>query len=110
MIAQNDLDADLAAGVAQGIITDAQAAALRALAAEREKPRAVALGHEERFRFMRGFNDFFFATGVLLFGAGAASFAGTAPIANLVAAATFCALAELLVARLRLVVPRVLLG
>ncbi|HEY4920331.1 MAG TPA: hypothetical protein VII40_09545 [Xanthobacteraceae bacterium] len=109
MIAQDDLDADLAAGVAQGIITDAQAAALRALAAEREKARAAALGHEERFRFMRGFNDFFFASGVLLFGAGAAFFAGAAPIANLVAAATFWALAELLVARLRLVLPGLLL-
>ena len=109
MIAQNDLDADLAAGVAQGIITDAQATALRALAAEREKARAAALGNEERFRFMRGFNDFFFASGVLLFGAGAAFFAATAPISNLVGAAMMWALAELLVARLRLVLPGLLL-
>src|SRR5580698_5268433 len=109
MIAQDDLADDLAAGVAQGIITDAQAAALRALAAEREKARAAEHADEERFRFMRGFNDFFFASGVLLFGAGAAFFAGTAPIANLVAAVTFWALAALLVARLRLVLPGLLL-
>jgi hypothetical protein len=101
---------DLAAGVAQGIITDAQATALHALAATREKARIAELGHEERFRFMRGFNDFFFATGVLLFGLGTRFFAGPTPIGNLVAAAMMWALAELLVARMRLVLPGILLA
>ena len=109
MIAQDDLGDDLDAGVAQGIITNAQASALRALAAEREKARAAALSHEERFRFMRGFNDFFFASGVLLFGAGAAFFAASVPVGNLLAAAMMWSLAELLVARLRLVLPGLLL-
>jgi len=109
MVAQTDLDADLAAAVAQGIITEPQATALRGLATEREKVRAAALGHEERFRFMRGFNDFFFASGVLLFGLGAAFFAGTAAAGNIVAAAMMWALAELLVGRLRLVLPGLLL-
>jgi hypothetical protein len=110
MVAQSDLDADLDAGVAQGIITDAQAAALRALAAEREKVRAAALGHEERFRFMRGFNDFFFASGVLLFGFGVVFFAEARPIGNLIAAVMMWALAELLVGRMRLVLPGILLA
>src|SRR5579862_7029244 len=101
---------DLAAGVAQGVITDAQAAALRALAAEREKARAAALGHEERFRFMRGFNDFFFASGVLLFAYGISHFAGSSSIRSLLAAAMMWALAELLVARLHLVLPGILLA
>ena len=104
-----DLDADLAVAVAQGIITDAQATALRALIAQRANVDAAARRDDERFRFMRGFNDFFFASGVLLFGVGATLFAGTAAIANAVAAAVMWALAELLVARLRLVLPGLLL-
>src|SRR5262249_40565119 len=105
MVASDDLDA----GVAQGIITDAQAAALRALAAERDKARAAALSHEERFRFMRGFNDFFFATGVVLLGAGAVFFTMHEPMRNIAAAAVTWALAELLVGRMRLVLPGILL-
>jgi hypothetical protein len=100
---------DLAAGVAQGIITDAQASALRALAAGRAKARTAALSHEERFRFMRGFNDFFFASGVLLFGFGAAYFTGIAAPGNIVAAVVIWLLAELLVGRMRLVLPGLLL-
>lgn len=109
MIAQNDFDADLDAGVAQEIITDAQAAALRALATERAKARAATLSHEERFRFMRGFNDFFFASGVLLFGFGTAFFTGTATLANIAAAVVVWLLAELLIGRMRLVLPGLLL-
>jgi len=101
---------DLAAGVAQGIITDTQAAALGVLAADRARARAAELGDEERFRFMRGFNDFFFASGVLLFGFGTKFFAGPTPIGNLIAAAMMWALAELLVAHMRLVLPGILLA
>src|SRR5690242_17001508 len=108
MSAPGDPGDDLAAGVAQGIITDAQANALRTLAAERAKARAAALSHEERFRFMRGFNDFFFASGVLLFGFGTAFFTGTAPLFNIVAAMVVWLLAELLIGRMRLVLPGLL--
>ena len=66
-------DTDLDAAVAEGSITAAQAATLRELAQRRERERAVALGHEERFRFLRGFNDVFFAIGVVLFVVGLAS-------------------------------------
>jgi hypothetical protein len=109
MVAHDDLGDDLDAGVARGIITDAQAVSLRALAAERAKAKAATLSHEERFRFMRGFNDFFFASGVLLFGAGVMFFAAATPAANLGAAVVFWGLAELLVGRLRLVLPGLLL-
>ncbi len=59
---------------------------------------------------MRGFNDFFFAIGVLLLGFGLAFFAGPTISGNLIAAAIIWALAELLVRRMRLVLPGILLA
>src|SRR5262245_36702592 len=102
-------DADLDAAVAEGIVTAEQASALRDLAKRPERERAIELGHEERFRFLRGFNDLFFSVGLLLFLAGfynllpptAWGFAATAAVA--------WGLAELAVARLRLVLPGILL-
>jgi hypothetical protein len=102
-------DDDLEAAAAQGIVTAEQAAALRAFAVEREKARIVREGHEERFRFMRGFNDFFFAVGILLFAGGMGYFALPTPAGTLLAAAVTWLLAELLVGRLRLVLPGILL-
>jgi hypothetical protein len=106
MLQQEDLDA----AVAKGILTEAQATGLREFALQREKERIAILGHEERFRFMRGFNDFFFAVGVILLTAGLAFFAGSSTIGNLVGAAVIWALAELLVRRMRLVLPGILLA
>ena len=103
-------DDDLNAAVASGIVTDVQAASLRALAASRAKERAGALGHEERFHFMRSFNDFFFAIGVALLGGGLAFFTAGVPVASLIAAAIVWMLAELLVGRMRLVLPGILLS
>lgn len=103
-------DADLEAAVAGGIVTTEQAVALRALAEKRERERALALGHEERFLFMRSFNDFFFAIGVALLGGGLIFFTVAVPLYNLIAAAVIWALAELLVARMRLVLPGILLA
>jgi hypothetical protein len=103
------LDDDLDAAVAEGIVTDAQAVALRDFAAKREKQRVAARSHEERFRFMRGFNDFFFAIGVLMLGFGMGFFAGSSPAGNLAAAAIIWALAELLAGRMRLVLPAMVL-
>jgi hypothetical protein len=102
-------DADLDAAVAQGIVTDAQAAALRDLAHRRQRERAVALGHEERFRFVRGFNDIFFAIGVVLFVLGVAYFMPPGSTGYLLMAAVVWGLAEILVRRLRLVLPGILL-
>jgi len=101
---------DLDAAVAQGVLTEAQATGLRDFAVQREKARIAALGHEERFRFMRGFNDFFFAVGVILLAGGMTFFAGSTTIGHLIAAAIIWALAELLVGRLRLVLPGILLA
>ena len=103
-------EADLDAAVSEGIVTAEQAAALRGLAQRRERERAVELGHEERFRFMRGFNDVFFAIGVVLFVAGFLYFTARAASGFVLTAAVVWGLAEVLVARLRLVLPGILLA
>ena len=99
---------DLEAAVAEGIVTPAQLEALRAFAGSRR--HAAERADDERFRFMRGFNDFFFAVGVVLFGIGIAFFAGIDPIKNLLAARLIWVLAEFLVRRMRLVLPGILLA
>jgi len=104
-------DADLDAAVSEGILTAEQATALRGLAQRRERERAIELGHEERFRFIRGFNDVFFSIGVLLFIGGFAYFMLPRTAFGLaITAAVAWLLAELLVARLRLVLPGILLA
>jgi hypothetical protein len=103
-------DTDLDAAVADGTITAAQAAALRELAQRRARQRAAALGHEERFRFLRGFNDVFFAIGVVLFVAGLLFFTPRGASGYLIAAAVVWLLAEILVGRLRLTLPGILLA
>jgi hypothetical protein len=103
-------EADLEAAVAGGIVTTDQAVALRALAEKRAREHALAVDHEERFQFMRSFNDFFFAIGVALLGGGLVFFTAPIPLNSLVAAAIVWALAELLVARMRLVLPGILLA
>lgn len=107
-------DADLDAAVREGIVNAEQAAALRGLAQRRERERAIELGHEERFRFMRGFNDVFFSIGVVLFLLGAtyyvAYYVPHYMSGLVVMAAIVWVLAELLVARLRLVLPGILLA
>jgi hypothetical protein len=103
-------EADLDAAVAEGIVTQSQAAALRELVRQRERERAVALGHEERFRFMRGFNDVFFAIGVVLFVAGAAYFMPSGSAGYAMTAAVVWGLAEVVVGRFRLVLPGILLA
>jgi hypothetical protein len=102
-------EADLEDAVAGGIITTEQAAALRALAEVRTRDRPAALGHEERFQFMRSFNDFFFAIGVALLGGGLIFFTFMIPLHSLFAGVAIWALAELLVGRMRLVLPGILL-
>lgn len=101
-------DDDLEAAVAEGILAPAQVEKLRAFVGSRRL--AADRADEERFRFMRGFNDFFFAVGIVLFGVGIAYFAGSNPDENLIAAALVWALAEFLVRRMRLVLPGILLA
>jgi MFS family permease len=109
---------DIEAAVAAGVITAPQAQALREIAEKRLHERAALLSHEERFRFMSGFNDFFFAIGIILFGAGLIFFSETlsannpiaVTVASLTSAALIWLLAELLVRRMRLVLPGILLS
>jgi len=100
-------DDDLEAAVADGIITSGQLDALQKFVGSRKATAERA--DDERFRFMRGFNDFFFAVGIVLFGAGIAFFAGASSLMNLLAAIVIWALAEFLVRRMRLVLPGILL-
>ena len=57
---------DLEAAVKAGVITPAQQAALEKQAAARHAARPFAAGRDERFRFLRGFNDVFLSLGVVL--------------------------------------------
>lgn len=66
MLRQDDLDI----AVGRGIITPEQADELVAVASERHRKRAFAVGREERFRLLGGFNDFFIAVGVVLLACG----------------------------------------
>src|SRR5262245_50115886 len=103
-------DEDLEAAVAEGIITQSQVDGLRALALRRLPQSAAELVDEERFRFLRGFNDFFFAVGVALVGTALSLFAGSTAIANILCALLIWLLAEVLVRRMRLVLPGILLA
>jgi hypothetical protein len=100
-------DDDLEAAVVDGIITSAQLEALQKFVGSRKATAERA--DDERFRFMRGFNDFFFAVGIVLFGVGIAFFAGSSALMNLLAAILIWVLAEFLVRRMRLVLPGILL-
>ena len=103
-------DEDLEAAVAEGIITQAQVDRLRAFALRRLPQSAAERVDEERFRFLKGFNDFFFAVGVALVGTALSLFAGSTVIANLVSALLIWLLAEVLVRRMRLALPGILLA
>jgi hypothetical protein len=59
---------------------------------------------------MTGFNDFFFAIGILLLGFGMLFFTGGEPLPSAIAAVLIWALSELLVRRMRLVLPGILLS
>jgi hypothetical protein len=66
-------------------------------------------GPEEPLRFVRNFNDLFFGIGVALLGGGLVFFTYSVPLHSFLAAVLVWALAELLVARMRLVLSGILL-
>ncbi len=66
MLTRNDLDE----AVRSGIITAAQAESLAALPTKRHDARQAMTLRDERFVFMRSFNEFFIALGVVLLGVG----------------------------------------
>lgn len=114
---------DLQAAVEAGVIDAAQAEKLRALRAG-APPSSAPLGpdgepplaDEERFRFLSGFNDVFLTIGVLLVAgafltATATSAFGVSWFGVLaLAALTFWVLSEILVGRLRAVLPGIVLS
>lgn len=93
---------DIAEAVKTGVITGEQATALEGIATARHRARAFAVGREERFRLMGGFNDLFIAIGVLLLGIALGSW----PI---VALPVMWGLAEYLTGKLKLVAPSILI-
>ncbi len=113
---------DLTAAVDAGVIDAAQAEKLRAMrqgqtsAAPLGPDGEPVLADEEHFRFLNGFNDVFLTIGVLLvaaafFAAMSTSLFGISWTATFaVAAATFWILSEILVKRLRAVLPGMVLS
>ncbi len=93
---------DIAEAVKTGVISQDQASALEGIAVARHRARVFAVGREERFRLMGGFNDFFIAIGVLLLGIALGSW----PVVGLVA---MWGLAEYLTGKLKLVAPSILI-
>jgi len=100
---------DLKSAVEAGVIDAAQAEKLKAMSAA---PNASApayadapLADEERFRFLNGFNDVFLTIGVLLIAA-----AAFATGFLMLAAVIFWVLSEILVRRLRAVLPGIVLS
>lgn len=98
MIRQDDIEA----AISGGILTAEQGRALERLAHERRQSRVLALGREERFRLLGGFNDVFIALGVILLSI--ALF--LSPILGVM---VFWGLAELLTGRLKLVGPSIVI-
>ncbi len=65
---------DLRAAVAAGILTEAQAAGVIALAQGRAGQRAHMAAEDEPFEFFRGFSEIFVSVGLLILLAGIAAF------------------------------------
>lgn len=93
---------DIEDAVAAGILTVDQARALEQLATHRRNTRLTAVGREERFRLLGGFNDFFIAIGVVMLAVGLSS-------VPLLGVPVMWGLAEYLTGRLRLVAPSIVL-
>jgi hypothetical protein len=104
---------DLKSAVEAGVIDAAQAEKLRAMrsAATGPGPADEVLADEEHFRFLNGFNDVFLTIGVLLVAgaflfAAMPTFSGSGWLSVITfAAVTFWLLSEVLVRRLRAVLP-----
>jgi hypothetical protein len=111
---------DLNSAVEAGVIDAAQAEKLKAMRAANNAATTGdaegVLADEERFRFLNGFNDVFLTIGVLLvagafLAATSTSLFGISWVSILaLAAATFWILSEILVARLRAVLPGMVLS
>ncbi|MCR9149794.1 MAG: hypothetical protein NXH83_06440 [Rhodobacteraceae bacterium] len=72
--------ADLRAAVAAGMITEAQAASLRALSEQRQGLRDRAARIDEPFELFKGFNEIFIVVGLVILFAGWSGVAGLSAI------------------------------
>lgn len=83
---------DLRSAVAAGLLTEAQAASLRAMAQDRAGKRAAMPAEDEPFEFFKGFSEIFVSVGlVILLGGIFALLAWFGGIAMLVALPMICA-------------------
>ncbi|MEM9797616.1 MAG: hypothetical protein AAF919_14080 [Pseudomonadota bacterium] len=112
---------DLKSAVQSGLLTEAQAAQLTALAAERQTGRKVVRAGEEPFELFRGFNEVFIVVGLGILGFGwvgvlgilltrSGDFQTFALTAALVTGAVILGLAEYFIRRRRMVAPAILLS
>jgi hypothetical protein len=106
--------ADLDEAVKSGIITPEQSLALQELPAKRHVARYQNALGDERFVFMKNFNEFFIALGVVLLGIGLWAAAATLPSLAAVFPVVFIAvmwgLAEYLTRKLKLTLPSIVLA
>lgn len=106
--------ADLDDAVERGIITPAQAAALQELPAKRRVARRGHALDDERFVFMKNFNEFFIALGVVLLSVGLwaanSAFLGLGAGFLIVFTAVMWGLAEYLTRKLKLTLPSIVLA
>lgn len=106
--------ADLDEAVKGGIITEQQAAQLLSLPEKRREARHAHAQGDERFVFMKNFNEFFIALGVVLLGVGLWAAAGAVPYFAVAFPIIFIAvmwgLAEFLARKLKLTLPSIVLA
>jgi hypothetical protein len=108
MLTRDDLDE----AVARGIVDKIQAAKLLDIGHERMQGLRRAAGRDERFVFMRNFNELFIAIGCALLGVATyfivtLAFVSIGFLAFVVGLALLWGLAELLTGRLRLTLPSI---
>lgn len=102
--------ADLEAAVTAGVVTRENADALLEFARTRRAlPPCLGMREDERFRFLKGFNDVFLTTGVVLIALAAATLSSHWLMSALVAAAMWV-LSEILVRREKAVLPGIALS
>lgn len=106
--------ADLDEAVKSGIITQEQALALQELPGRRHAARHQHALSDERFVFMKNFNEFFIALGVVLLGIGLWAAAETIPLLGTAFPVIFIGvmwgLAEYLTRKLKLTLPSIILA
>ena len=114
---------DLRAAIAAGILTEAQAAALTALAQSRRGAREAAAPGDEPFELFRGFNEIFIVVGLVILASGWSAVMALVSMATLgevgtgfpaarflATAALIWALSEYFVRRRRMVAPAITLS